>query len=206
MKRPATVAVVMLVLQACGSSQSSRSTSPTLTASVVSPSPALASPTAAPSTPAVTATGTPAPTSWPAPASLPAAGRILFTIERDGESHASYIDPAGFHLIPTANDDSFANAIWAPNDTIIFDSERAGPRHAFRMGRARTTAGQPAASANGCHASGTPLRCCSPRTSRPIARQGCVERVTVSKGVFCLNRSSGIGAPARRSATRHRGE
>jgi Tol biopolymer transport system component len=134
MKRPAILAVVLLVVQACGSSTSSGSVSPTIRASVASPSPGLASPTMTPSDPAVAATGTPSRTTWPAPASLPAAGRILFTIERDGESHLAYIDPAGFHLIPTANDNSFANAIWAPNDTIIFDSERAGPRHIFRMG------------------------------------------------------------------------
>jgi hypothetical protein len=41
--------------------------------------------------------------------------------------------------------------------------------------------------------------------SRPPHGQG-VGRVVVSKGTFCLNRSSGMGAPARRRATRHRGE
>ena len=46
----------------------------------------------------------------------------------------AYIDAAGFHVIPIAPDTTFGGAIWAPGDTIIFDSERSGLRHLFRMG------------------------------------------------------------------------
>jgi len=92
-------------------------------------SPALSiPPTAAPSP-------TPAATIWPAAASLPKAGRVLFVIERDGVlTQPAYIDSSGFHLIPITPEITFGGAIWAPGNTIIFDSERAGLRHLFRMG------------------------------------------------------------------------
>ncbi len=134
MKRPAILAVVMFVVQACGSSTSSGSAAVVI-ASVTSPSLAPASPTTAPSPPAVTAPGTPTPPTWPAPASLPAAGRILFVIERDGVlTQPAYIDSTGFHLIPITPESTLGGAIWALQDTLIFDSERAGLRHLFRMG------------------------------------------------------------------------
>lgn len=68
------------------------------------------------------------------PSSLPRTGRILFVIERDGESHPVYLDQTGLHEIPTAADSTFAKAAWASPDSIIFDSERDVRRHIFRMG------------------------------------------------------------------------
>ena len=73
--------------------------------------------------------------STPAPASTIASGRILFAIEsgQQGTSVPAYIDATGFHEIATPADGSFAHAVWHSSDEIIFDSERAGPRHLFRM-------------------------------------------------------------------------
>ena len=62
-------------------------------------------------------------------------GRILFSIE-SGEQETSvpaYIDAAGFHEIEMPADSTFAHAVWAPGGDVVFDSERAGPRHLFRM-------------------------------------------------------------------------
>lgn len=50
------------------------------------------------------------------------------------ESHLAYIDSTGLHEIPTEADGHFAHAVWAPRDSIIFDSMRDGARHIFRMG------------------------------------------------------------------------
>lgn len=69
-----------------------------------------------------------------APTSLPSSGRILFVIERDGESHPAYLDQNGLHEIPTVADSTLAKAIWASPNSIIFDSERDVRRHVFRMG------------------------------------------------------------------------
>jgi Tol biopolymer transport system component len=44
-------------------------------------------------------------------------------------------DPNGLHEIPTdVPDTTLAHAVWAPSDSIIFDSERFGPRHLLRVG------------------------------------------------------------------------
>ena len=71
---------------------------------------------------------------WPSPASLPQGGRILFTIESDHESYPAFIDQAGLHLIPIATDSTFAHAVWAPGDSLVFDSEKIRLRHLYRMG------------------------------------------------------------------------
>ena len=125
--RIVVVAFVALGLSACSSSPAvTLSSAPTNTATAaIVPS---AVPTTVPSP-------TPAASTWPAAASLPKAGRILFVIERDGVlTQPAYIDSTGFHLIPITPEITFGGAIWAPQNTIIFDSERAGLRHLFRMG------------------------------------------------------------------------
>ncbi len=68
------------------------------------------------------------------PTLLPSSGRILFVIERGGESHPVYLDRVGFHEIPTVADSTLAKAAWASPDSIVFDSERDVRRHVFRMG------------------------------------------------------------------------
>ena len=62
-------------------------------------------------------------------------GRILFSIEsgQQGTSVPASIDATGFHEIDTPPDGSFGHAVWGVGDEIVFDSERAGPRHLFRM-------------------------------------------------------------------------
>jgi len=126
MKRPAILAVIMVVVQGCASSTPSGSAVPTGAPSTVPTGQATSA--IAPST-------TPSGMAWPAAVSLPTAGRIVFTIEREGGLHAAaYIDARGFHLIPTGGDDTFGNATWAPDSAVLFDSERAGRRHIFRMG------------------------------------------------------------------------
>ena len=61
-------------------------------------------------------------------------GRILFVTERHGpEVHdLRVLAPDGLTTVETA-DGTFANAVWAGGDAIVFDSERAGPRHIFRQ-------------------------------------------------------------------------
>ena len=90
--------------------------------------------TTASATPTSASDPTPGATTWPAPASLPMAGRVLFTIESDHESYPAFIDQTGLHVIPIAADSTFAHAVWAPGDTVVFDSERSGLRHLYRMG------------------------------------------------------------------------
>lgn len=61
-------------------------------------------------------------------------GRILFNIEHEGTpSQPAYIDSTGIHVIPVPPDSSLAHPVWASSGGIIFDSERAGPRHIYRM-------------------------------------------------------------------------
>lgn len=74
-------------------------------------------------------------TPTPTPVSSISSGRILFAIESEeqGTSVPSYIDPTGVHQIVMPEDGTFAHAVWGPHDLIVFDSEKAGPRHLFRM-------------------------------------------------------------------------
>jgi Tol biopolymer transport system component len=136
-QRPALAPLSVIALSiAVAGCASTAPTGPPIAPTTASTAPSVFV-TTPPVAPTVAATATPSSTpstTWPAAIRTPQSGRILFTIERDGESHLAYIDPMGFHLVPTANDQTFANAIWAPDNTIIFDSERAGPRHIFRMG------------------------------------------------------------------------
>ena len=62
-------------------------------------------------------------------------GRILIGIETAGAGTIAlaYIDAGGFHEVPMAHDGTVAHATWAPDGTIVFDSERAGGRHLFRI-------------------------------------------------------------------------
>jgi Tol biopolymer transport system component len=69
------------------------------------------------------------------PLMLPSEGRILFTTEPGAGNRIFFIDPTGLHEIPTdVPDTTLAHALWAPSDSIIFDSERDVRRHVFRMG------------------------------------------------------------------------
>ena len=62
-------------------------------------------------------------------------GRILIGIEAAGTGTIAlaYIDTGGLHVVPMAHDGTLAHAAWAPDGTIVFDSERAGGRHLFRI-------------------------------------------------------------------------
>ncbi len=62
-------------------------------------------------------------------------GRILFEVERGdvGALALAYLDASGFHEIATEPDTTMAHAVWATPDDVVFDSERAGNRHLFRM-------------------------------------------------------------------------
>jgi WD40 repeat protein len=62
-------------------------------------------------------------------------GRILIGIEAAGAGTIAlaYIDAGGLHVIPMAHDGTLAHPAWAPDGTIVFDSERAGGRHLFRI-------------------------------------------------------------------------
>ncbi len=62
-------------------------------------------------------------------------GRILMSIETAGAGTIAlaYLDAGGFHVIPMAHDGTLAHPAWAPDGTIVFDSERAGGRHLFRI-------------------------------------------------------------------------
>jgi hypothetical protein len=68
-------------------------------------------------------------------------GRILIGIEavppagtvEEGTIALAYIDAGGLHVVPMAHDGTLAHAAWAPDGTIVFDSEWAGGRHLFRI-------------------------------------------------------------------------
>jgi dipeptidyl aminopeptidase/acylaminoacyl peptidase len=62
-------------------------------------------------------------------------GRILIAIEstQAGTIALAYIDAGGLHVVPMAHDGTLAHPAWAPDGTIVFDSERAGGRHLFRI-------------------------------------------------------------------------
>src|SRR5438034_805760 len=62
-------------------------------------------------------------------------GRILIGIEAAGVGTIAlaYIDAGGLHVVPMAHDGTLAHPAWAPDGTIVFDSERAGGRHLFRI-------------------------------------------------------------------------
>ncbi len=68
-------------------------------------------------------------------------GRILIAIEavppagaaEEGTIGLAYIDASGIHVVPMARDGTLAHPAWAPDGRIVFDSERAGGRHFFRI-------------------------------------------------------------------------
>ena len=62
-------------------------------------------------------------------------GRILFEVERGdiGMLAIAYLDATGYHEIATEADTTLAHAVWSTSDDVVFDSERAGNRHVFRM-------------------------------------------------------------------------
>ena len=66
--------------------------------------------------------------------SLPGGGRVLFNLERFGKpSQPAYIDETGVHIIPVAPDPTLAHVAWASERSILFDTERSGPRHIHRI-------------------------------------------------------------------------
>ena len=141
MSRPSPVVLASGALLIClvGCSSSPSTAAPGAASAGSSGASVAASPAAsvgrATSSPTPGSTIAPVTAALPAPVSLPSSGRILFTVERDGQAtRIAYIDSAGIHLVPFGPDPTAGNAIWAPDNTIIFDSERAGPRHIFRMG------------------------------------------------------------------------
>src|SRR5438034_10714298 len=62
-------------------------------------------------------------------------GRILVGFEAAGVGTIAlaYIDTGGLHVVPMAHDATLAHPAWAPDGTIVFDSERTGCRHLFRI-------------------------------------------------------------------------
>src|SRR5438874_8564374 len=62
-------------------------------------------------------------------------GRILMAIETAaaGTIALAYIDAGGLHVVPMPHDGTLAHPAWAPDGTIVFDSERAGGRHLLRI-------------------------------------------------------------------------
>jgi Tol biopolymer transport system component len=111
---------VTMALTACGSGPQSTGTSP------VAPSVDLCADTLAP-VPA-------GPTNGKLVGTINK-GRILMAIERAGVGTIAlaYIDAGGLHVIPMVHDGTLAHPAWAPDGTIMFDSERAGGRHLFRI-------------------------------------------------------------------------
>lgn len=66
--------------------------------------------------------------------SLPGGGRVLFNLERSGKpSQPAYIDETGIHIIPVAPDPTLAHVAWASERSMLFDTERSGPRHIHRI-------------------------------------------------------------------------
>jgi hypothetical protein len=64
----------------------------------------------------------------------PGGGRILFGVEGGASNKVVYIDAAGPYVIPTVADKTLSHATWAGASSVIFDSERNGPQHLYRMG------------------------------------------------------------------------
>jgi Tol biopolymer transport system component len=127
------VAIAMSAgLIACGAV----SDAPSRGTTALAPASHVASPVTS-SAPTTDLLPSPSATSAPlaSPNALPAAGRILFVIEGGGESRPVYLDPNGLHEIPTTRDPTLSHAVWASEDSIVFDSERDVRRHIFRMGR-----------------------------------------------------------------------
>jgi Tol biopolymer transport system component len=93
-----------------------------------------ASPNVSPTGQALPTDTVPTAGSLATPLAMPTTGRILFIVEHDEGNHVLYIDQSGLHDIATT-DPTLAKASWAPDGTILFDSERdGGLRHIFRMG------------------------------------------------------------------------
>jgi hypothetical protein len=64
-------------------------------------------------------------------------GRILIGIEGAGGTTSgtfalAYIDAGGMHELRSDKDWTLAHAVWAPGDTVVFDSERNGDRHMYQ--------------------------------------------------------------------------
>lgn len=136
-RRATMVAVSVLALAGC-----SAGSSPRLAVQVTASPPTPSAPTAS-----VAASATVdlcADTLSPVPAGSTTgqlvgtvdSGRILIGIEAIGGAGTialAYIDASGLHVVPMAHDGTLAHAAWAPGGTIVFDSERAGGRHLFRV-------------------------------------------------------------------------
>lgn len=153
MRRIHSLLPVFLLVAACASPAPASSppapsvneastASPTVAASpsVAGPSPSVAgspSGSSAASSPSpsdsASAVATPSTNLFATPATQPVAGRILFSIEGEGDSRPVYIDQTGLHRIPSDVDSTRAHLRWASADSIVFDSQRTGARHVYRM-------------------------------------------------------------------------
>ncbi len=123
---PAAVVAAILALSGCARA-SNATNPPAPTSSVV----ASAAPTLSPTS---TSSAGVVPRASLAPSVQPGSGRILFVIEGGPSNQVVYIDDAGQHVIPTIADKTLSHATWASSSSVIFDSERNGPQHLYRMG------------------------------------------------------------------------
>jgi Tol biopolymer transport system component len=129
-RRAAAMSAVVLAIAGCsaGSSPGTPATSATAAATTAASGAVDLCADTLPAVPAGSANGT--------PAGSVNKGRILFGIEATqgaGTIALAYLDASGFHVIPLERDGTLAHAAWAPDGTIVFDSERAGGRHLFRV-------------------------------------------------------------------------
>jgi dipeptidyl aminopeptidase/acylaminoacyl peptidase len=132
------VAAAVLAIVGCSDASSSGATrspaeisvSPAPSSATVSPSPSETVDLCADTLPPVPA----GPTSGKLAGAI-SQGRILIGIEASGPGTIAlaFIDAGGLHVVPMAHDGTLAHPVWAPDGTIVFDSERAGGRHLFRI-------------------------------------------------------------------------
>ena len=117
-------------------------------------------------------------------------GRILFVTERHGpEVHdLRVLAPDGLTSVETA-DGTFANVVWAGGYVIVFDSERAGPRHIFRQEDYR--GGDPIQLLVGTDDGDQ--RAGSRRTGRRSSSTGTTTRRTAILGIWIVPSVGGVG-------------
>jgi Tol biopolymer transport system component len=137
-KRPLVfAAAAVLAIAGCSDGSSPGTTPSPATSSPPTPSSATVSPSASETVDLCADTLPPVP-AGPTGGKLVGTinkGRILIGIEAAGPGTIAlaYIDAGGLHVVPMAHDGTLAHPVWAPDGTIVFDSERAGDRHLFRI-------------------------------------------------------------------------
>lgn len=151
--------VLVVAIAACTGTGPAATPSPTTTSPSTTSGPtavATQPPVTVSPTPAATATPAPVATSTATPVSqclseptadtgthtpgtaqpLDISGRILFGLEASDHSGTfglAYIDETGQHEISTEPDWTMAHEVWETERTVLFDSERNGDRHIFRL-------------------------------------------------------------------------